>query len=84
MTALLKDLNSEFALKDLGDLHFFPGIEVQKNKEGGLHLSQEKYAMDLLTRAGLQGCKSSPTPLPRTEKLSLAEGDLLDQEDGTR
>ena len=24
VTALLSDLNSEFSLKDLGDLHFFP------------------------------------------------------------
>ena len=47
VTALLKDLNSEFALKDLGDLHYFLGIEVKKNKEGGLHLSQEKYATGL-------------------------------------
>ena len=35
VTALLKDLNSEFALKDLGDLHFFLGIEVKINRQGG-------------------------------------------------
>ena len=63
VTALLKDLQSDFALKDLGDLHFFLGIEVKRNQEGGLHLSQEKYATDLLSKAGLQGCKPSPTPL---------------------
>uniref|UniRef100_A0A8R7R9K4 Reverse transcriptase Ty1/copia-type domain-containing protein n=1 Tax=Triticum urartu TaxID=4572 RepID=A0A8R7R9K4_TRIUA len=82
--ALLSDLNSEFALKDLGDLHFFLGIEVKRNREGGLHLSQEKYATDLLSRVVLQGCKPSPTPLSSSEKLSLAEGELLNQEDGTK
>lgn len=82
--ALLTDLNSEFALKDLGDLHFFLGIEVKKNREGGLHLSQEKYAIDLLSRVELQGCKPSPTPLSSSEKLSLAEGELLNQDDGTK
>jgi hypothetical protein len=28
ISALLKDLNSEFALKDLGNLHYFLGIQV--------------------------------------------------------
>ena len=43
---MLKDFNSEFALKDLGDLHFFLGIESGRNKEGGLDLSRKKYATD--------------------------------------
>ncbi len=41
--ALLHDLSSEFALKDLGDLHFFLGIEVKKTQDG-IVLNQEKYA----------------------------------------
>jgi histone deacetylase 1/2 len=45
--ALLKDLSKEFALKDLGDLHYFLGIEVQK-ANNGLVLSQAKYAHDVL------------------------------------
>jgi hypothetical protein len=84
VTALLQDLNSEFALKDLGDLHFFLGIEVKRNPEVGLHLSQEKYATDLLSKAGLQGCKPSPTPISSSGKLSLLEGDPLNSDDGTK
>jgi hypothetical protein len=38
--ALLKDLQCDFALKELGDLHYFLGIEV-KRLEDGLVLSQE-------------------------------------------
>jgi histone deacetylase 1/2 len=30
--ALLKNLEKDFALKDLGDLHFFLGIEVKKSR----------------------------------------------------
>jgi hypothetical protein len=30
VTALLKDLKESFPLKDLGDLHYFLGIEVKK------------------------------------------------------
>jgi hypothetical protein len=44
--ALLKNLEKEFSLSDLGGLHFFLGIEVSKINEGIL-LSQRKYAMDL-------------------------------------
>ena len=63
-------------------MHFFLGIEVKKH-EDGLHLSQEKYATDLVRRVGLQGCKPSPTPLSSSEKLSLTEGEPLNQEDST-
>ena len=47
--ALLSDLSSQFALKDLGDLHFFLGIEVKKIQDG-IVLNQEKYATELLVR----------------------------------
>lgn len=42
--ALLQDLRKDFALKDLGDLHYFLGIEVKKGRDGIL-LSQQKYNM---------------------------------------
>ena len=48
VAALLHDLKREFALKDLGDLHYFLGIEVKRNKEG-IILSQSKYARDILS-----------------------------------
>jgi hypothetical protein len=38
MDAMLKDLRSDFALKDLGRLHYFLGIEVQ-HITNGIHLS---------------------------------------------
>ena len=82
ITTLLRDLNSEFALKDLGDLHYFLGIEVIKNEEGIL-LSQGKYAMELLTRVGMKDCKIAPMPLSVSEKLT-AQGELLESEDSTR
>ena len=64
-------------------MHYFLGIEVKKHKDG-LHLSQEKYATDVVRKAGLQGCKPSFTPLSSSEKLSLTEGNLLSQEDSTK
>ncbi|KAK1614556.1 hypothetical protein QYE76_020073 [Lolium multiflorum] len=52
ISALLHNLSSEFALKDLGELHYFLGLEVHK-QSNGLLLNQEKYATDLLIRAGM-------------------------------
>jgi histone deacetylase 1/2 len=34
ITILVQDLNKNFAIKDLGDLHFFIGIEVKRNNNG--------------------------------------------------
>jgi histone deacetylase 1/2 len=45
--ALLSDLKKDFALKDLGDLHYFLGMEVKKVQNGSI-LTQDKYATDLL------------------------------------
>jgi histone deacetylase 1/2 len=83
ISALLRDLGEDFALKDLGDLHFFLGIEVKKTPDG-LLLSQEKYATDLLSRVGMTKCTTCPTPLSSIDKLSLTDGTLLGAEDSTQ
>ena len=61
-TCLLKDLKLEFALKDLGDLHYFLDIEDKQVKDGIL-LTQEKYTTDILRRVGLEHCKPMSTPI---------------------
>jgi hypothetical protein len=57
------DLKDDFALKDLGDLHFFLGIEEKKLNDG-LLLTQEKYDIDLLTKFGMKNCTSFPRHCP--------------------
>jgi histone deacetylase 1/2 len=81
--ALLKDLEHDFTLKDLGDLHYFLGIEVKRSREG-LTLSHERYASDIVYRAGMAKCKAVTTPLASSEKLSITDGDKLDPDDATR
>ena len=39
----IAQLSDNFALKDLGKLHYFLGIEVAWLADGSLHLSQTKY-----------------------------------------
>jgi histone deacetylase 1/2 len=80
---LLKDLEKEFTLKDLGNLHYFLGIEVKRNSEG-LIFSQGKYAEDIIKRTRMGNCKPINTALSSVEKLSAAKGDPLGPEDATR
>ena len=82
VNALLEDLKRDFALKDLGDLHYFLGIEVKKVTDG-IVLSQEKYVSDILKRSGMMSCKVSDMPLSTTEKLSKEEGEPLGAEAAT-
>jgi len=81
--ALLKDLENEFALKDLDDLHYFLGIEIKRSRDG-LKLSQEKYVADVIQRAGMSKCKPINTCLSTAEKLSASKGQRLGPEDYTR
>jgi len=79
----LKDLHKEFALKDLGELHYFLGIEVKK-VDDGLLLTQGRYAADILTRSGMAKAKPVDTPLSVSKKLSVSDGERLGEEDSTR
>jgi len=81
-TRLLKDLKLEFALKDLGDLHYFLGIEVKKVNDGIL-LTQEKYTTDILRRVGMEKCKPVSTPISTSEKLTVESGEALGSDDAT-
>jgi hypothetical protein len=81
--ALLSNLKKDFALKDLGGLHYFLGIEVKKVSDG-IMLSQQKYASDLLHRTGMIHCKLVPTSMSSSEKLSAHIGDPLGLEGITK
>ena len=76
-TALLRQLTdrlrAEFAIKDLGPLHYFLGIEVIRRADG-FFLHQRKYAHELLDRAGMLNCKPASTPVDTKAKLSATDG----------
>jgi hypothetical protein len=67
---LLHQLSQEFTIKDLGDLHYFLGIEVHK-VSNGIILTQDKYASDLLQKVGIRDCKPVNSPMSTSEKLSI-------------
>jgi histone deacetylase 1/2 len=79
---LVTALGADFAVKDLGKLHYFLGSEVT-HCDAGLTLTQQKYSMDLLRRSGMLQCKTATTSMCATDRLSALDGDLLSSEDAT-
>ena len=67
---LVQKLNSEFSLKDLGQLDYFLGIEVHHSDNGSLLLSQTKYIHDLLVKANMANANSIASPMASSTKLS--------------
>ncbi|XP_020704058.1 uncharacterized protein LOC110115230 [Dendrobium catenatum] len=59
---LLAELHNSFALKQLGQISLFLGIQVLRNSDG-FFLTQEHYANKLIQDAGFEQCKAAPTPI---------------------
>ncbi|XP_023733855.1 uncharacterized mitochondrial protein AtMg00810-like [Lactuca sativa] len=61
-------LSREFSMTDLGDLNYFLGIVVSRDRTS-MFLSQQKYAMDILEKAIMLNCKPARTPADVASKL---------------
>ncbi|KAL4018557.1 hypothetical protein IC575_022155 [Cucumis melo] len=61
-------MKNKFEMTDLGLLHFFLGLKVCQT-DGGIFISQKKYAKDLLKKFGMINCKPTTTPMNVNEKL---------------
>jgi hypothetical protein len=70
-------LKQKFDMKDLGELKFFLGIEVIRMAKG-IWLSQRQYALDMLSKYGMGGCKPISIPLNQNGKLSVDAGEVLE------
>lgn len=71
---LIRGLDSEFSLKDLGKLSFFLGVEVSTLPNGELFLSKKKFIQDLLVKTNMQHAKSIATPMVSGSFLSAFGG----------
>jgi hypothetical protein len=66
-------LKGTFAMKDLGPVHYFLGIQVRHDWHG-FHLQQASYTADVLDRVGKMNCKPASTPVDTKPKASTAAG----------
>ena len=67
----IQDLHNRFALKDLGLMKDFLRFEALRITTG-LHLTQSKYTVDLLTRTNMHSANPVPTPMSVALKLHVA------------
>ena len=70
-------LNSQFNLKDLGNLKYFLGIEMTRSSKV-ISICQRQYALQLLLEIGHLRCKTRKTPRDVNVKLAQDDGELLD------
>jgi hypothetical protein len=55
-------LQREFTMKDLGPLHHFLGVTVERRPDG-MFLHQRTYMLDIIKRAAMADCKPCTTPI---------------------
>jgi hypothetical protein len=66
-----EQMGAKFRMSDLGALSYYLGIEVKQSTDA-VKLGQRAYALKLLERAGMAGCKAVATPMEERIKLSRA------------
>ena len=79
LARLKTQLAQSFEVKDLGNLRYFLRIEVARSSHD-IFLSQRKYVLDLLTKTGMLGCRSTTTPIEQNHCLTADGGKSVDHE----
>jgi hypothetical protein len=74
--SLLQSLRADFAIKDLGPLHYFLGMEATFTSDG-IILLQQRYILDLLRKSNMLEAKPVKTPMSTAHALTLLSGDTL-------
>ncbi|CAL9000599.1 unnamed protein product [Prunus brigantina] len=60
----------------MGDISYFIGMEIHRTPTT-ISLSHAHYDLDLLKKFHMWSCKPSPTPLTSSNRLSILNGDPL-------
>ena len=73
---LIHRLDASFALKDLGNLSYFLGIQLY-SLGSGIILNQSKYVDDLLFKLELNNVKPALSPCVVGKQLSISDGSRM-------
>ncbi|XP_026452387.1 uncharacterized protein LOC113352836 [Papaver somniferum] len=75
ISTLFSQLGSNFVMNDLGNLHYFLGIEADmENFPRSILLTQQKYTLYLFTRSKMLNCKPCNTQVTIEKRLSIHDG----------
>ncbi|CAL2270719.1 unnamed protein product [Prunus armeniaca] len=72
-----EELSSVFEMKDMGQLTYFLGLQISYLSTGSIFVSQQKYAKELLAKAGMTTCKACSTPCKPYTQVLQTEGEPL-------
>lgn len=64
-----RDMARKFEMSDLGKLTYYLGIEVHQF-DGGIALSQNRYALKILDDSGMSECNLTHIPMEFNVKMS--------------
>jgi histone deacetylase 1/2 len=76
ISAFISHLSSVFSMKDLGDIHYFLGLQIARDATT-ITVTQTRYLVSLLQKFSLAGAKPVATPLASGTLLTATEGALL-------
>jgi len=73
ITKLIAHLSAVFHMKNLGDIHYFLGLQIARD-ESTFTVTQTRYLLSLLQKFGLDGAKPVSTPLASGASMSATDG----------
>jgi len=79
----IEEMKKEFAVRELGELSYFLGIQV-KRTETDLFLSQQRYLINLLSSCNFTNLKPSSTPMSAQQDLVSADSPISEQSEYRR
>ena len=82
ITTVKNQLRAEFEMKDLGELQYFLGMHVTRDRGSRtIHVDQTNYIQSVLARFDMQNCKGASTPMVQGTKYTRTSVDdeLTDQ-----
>jgi len=69
--------SSVFRMVDLGELKYLLGIEILRDEQGNIKMSQQTYAEAILEKFGMKDCKPVEVPLQKkTQRRSGERGEV--------